>query len=88
MQIHMQSEKNPWPISGTESEVAGIISATISMKTVRESRTVMPGGQHKTPGSRGLQKKKRKKKKPLREENTWVNLVELYIWYAVLDFSP
>lgn len=29
---------------GTESEVAGMISATSSMKTVRESRTVMPSG--------------------------------------------
>lgn len=31
------------PIKGTESDVAGIISATSSIKTVRESRTVMPG---------------------------------------------
>lgn len=28
---------------GTESDVAGMISATSSMKTVSESRTVMPG---------------------------------------------
>ena len=30
------------PIKGTESEVAGMISATSSMKTVRESKTVIP----------------------------------------------
>lgn len=30
---------------GTESDVAGMISATSSMKTVSESRTVMPAGQ-------------------------------------------
>lgn len=30
------------PMSGTESDVAGMISATSSMKTVRESSTVMP----------------------------------------------
>lgn len=30
------------PIKGTESDVAGIISATSSIKTVRERRTVMP----------------------------------------------
>lgn len=59
--VHRQNENGP--IRGTESEVAGIISATISMKTVRESRTVMPGGRHKTPGSSGLQRKRREKKK-------------------------
>lgn len=30
------------PIKGTESDVGGIISATSSMKTVKESRTVIP----------------------------------------------
>lgn len=30
------------PIKGTESEVAGIISATRSMKTVRDNKTVIP----------------------------------------------
>lgn len=30
------------PIRGTESEVAGMISATSSMKTVNDSNTVMP----------------------------------------------
>lgn len=30
------------PMSGTESDVAGMISATRSMKTVSESSTVMP----------------------------------------------
>lgn len=30
------------PMRGTESDVAGMISATSSMKTVSESRTVMP----------------------------------------------
>lgn len=33
------------PIKGTESDVAGIISATRSIKTVSESRTVMPEGK-------------------------------------------
>lgn len=33
-------------MSGTESEVAGIISATINMKTVRERRTVIPKGRN------------------------------------------
>lgn len=33
---------------GTESEVAGMISATSSMKTVRESRTVMPSGDRQS----------------------------------------
>lgn len=33
------------PIKGTESEVAGMISATSSMKTVRDRRTVMPAGE-------------------------------------------
>lgn len=55
-----EKEENNWPISGTESDVAGIISATISMKTVRESRTVMPGGRHKTSGSCGLQRKNKR----------------------------
>lgn len=32
------------PIRGTESDVAGMISATSSMKTVSDSSTVMPGG--------------------------------------------
>lgn len=36
------------PIKGTESEVAGIISATSSIKTVRESRTVMPAKESKS----------------------------------------
>lgn len=40
--------------------MAGIISATINMKTVRESRTVMPGGRHETPGSGGLHGGRRK----------------------------
>lgn len=31
------------PIKGTESEVAGMISATSNMKTVSDSSTVMPG---------------------------------------------
>lgn len=31
------------PMRGTESDVAGMISATRSMKTVSESSTVMPG---------------------------------------------
>lgn len=31
------------PIRGTESEVAGMISATSNMNTVRDSSTVMPG---------------------------------------------
>lgn len=35
------------PISGTDSEVAGMISATSSMKTVRESRTVIPEDESK-----------------------------------------
>lgn len=30
------------PIKGTESDVAGMISATSNMKTVRESKTVIP----------------------------------------------
>lgn len=30
------------PIKGTESEVAGMISATSSMKTVRDNKTVIP----------------------------------------------
>lgn len=33
---------------GTESEVAGMISATSSMKTVKESRTVMPSGDRQS----------------------------------------
>lgn len=55
-QYTMHAKEN-WPIRGTESEVAGIISATISMKTVRDSRTVMPEGSRMTAGSRGLPKK-------------------------------
>lgn len=35
------------PIRGTESEVAGMISATNSMKTVSDSNTVMPGEERK-----------------------------------------
>lgn len=35
------------PIRGTESEVAGIISATNNIKTVRDSSTVMPGEDRK-----------------------------------------
>lgn len=31
------------PIKGTESDVSGMISATSSMKTVSESKTVIPG---------------------------------------------
>lgn len=30
------------PIRGTESDVAGMISATSNMKTVRDSKTVIP----------------------------------------------
>jgi len=30
------------PIKGTESDVAGIISATSNMKTVRDNKTVIP----------------------------------------------
>lgn len=41
--VHRE-EKINLPISGTESEVAGMISATSSMNTVRESRTVIPAG--------------------------------------------
>lgn len=58
--LHRNAWRN-WPIRGTESEVAGIISATISMKTVSESRTVMPGSRHKTPGEKSLLKDKRRK---------------------------
>lgn len=36
------------PISGMESEVAGMISATNSMKTVNESSTVIPVNRFKT----------------------------------------
>lgn len=57
--MHMNAWRN-WPIRGTESEVAGITSATISMKTVSESRTVMPGSRHKTPGEKSLLNKRRK----------------------------
>lgn len=32
---------------GTESDVAGMISATSSMKTVSDSSTVMPGDAHR-----------------------------------------
>lgn len=44
------------PMRGTESEVAGIISATSSMKTVRDSSTVIPAGRHteKQMGSEAL----------------------------------
>lgn len=42
----IQRLKHP-PIRGTESEVAGMISATSSMKTVSESSTVMPWGRDK-----------------------------------------
>lgn len=35
-------KKNTLPIKGTESDVAGMISATKSINTVRESRTVIP----------------------------------------------
>lgn len=36
------------PMRGTESDVAGMISATSSMKTVRDSSTVIPAQtQHK-----------------------------------------
>lgn len=38
-----KSIKSVLPIRGTESEVAGMISATSNMKTVRDSSTVMPG---------------------------------------------
>lgn len=38
---HKHIKLNP-PMRGTESDVAGIISATRSMKTVSESNTVMP----------------------------------------------
>lgn len=36
------------PISGMESEVAGMISATSNMKTVNESSTVIPVNRYKT----------------------------------------
>lgn len=36
------------PISGMESEVAGMISATNNMKTVNESSTVIPVNRYKT----------------------------------------
>lgn len=35
------------PISGMESEVAGMISATNNMKTVSESNTVIPVNRYK-----------------------------------------
>ncbi len=82
------SERNG-PIRGTESEVAGIISATISMKTVRESRTVMPGGRHKTPGSSGLQRKRREKTK-VHEYTQWnsicgmLHLTSRYVFLTLL----
>lgn len=38
-------------MSGTESEVAGMISATSSMKTVRESSTVIPAGTNVSSAS-------------------------------------
>lgn len=41
--------------------MAGIISATISMKTVSESRTVMPGSRYKKPGEKSLLKDSRRK---------------------------
>lgn len=74
-----QNQPNPqrdthWPISGTESEVAGMISATISMKTVRESRTVMPEGRHKKSVRWGLQ------------EKVFLEAYTVCIWYAALDF--
>ena len=41
------------PIRGTESEVAGMISATSSMKTVSDSRTVIPErGRREEDGKR------------------------------------
>lgn len=43
---------------GTESEVAGMISATNSMKTVSDSNTVMPGEDRKI---RKLKKKNKRK---------------------------
>lgn len=44
------------PIRGTESDVAGMISATSSMKTVRESNTVIP--ERETHSSLSGKKKK------------------------------
>lgn len=37
-----RAQKHDPPMRGTESDVAGMISATRSMKTVSESSTVMP----------------------------------------------
>ena len=39
------------PMRGTESEVAGMISATSNMKTVSESSTVMPRGRQEENGN-------------------------------------
>lgn len=41
--VTAKKEKGFLPIRGTESEVAGMISATNNMKTVSDSSTVMPG---------------------------------------------
>lgn len=41
--------------------MAGIISATISMKTVSESRTVMPGSRYKTTRRENSLKDNRRK---------------------------
>ena len=59
--------------------MAGIISATISMNTVRESRTVMPGcrdkdikAQKDTKESQ-IEGRKKKKKQHIREGGTGVS---------------
>lgn len=47
IQFHVINvKKNTLPIKGTESDVAGMISATKSINTVRESRTVIPATKH------------------------------------------
>lgn len=51
-QCYTQKNNLFLPIRGTESEVAGMISATNSMKTVRDSNTVMPGEDKKIRKSR------------------------------------
>lgn len=70
-----ERERQNQPIRGTESEVAGIISATISMKTVRESRTVMPGGRRREPGKQigGFEEEKgRRKNKSALSGTAWL----------------
>lgn len=53
VKIYLKKSKNSAvhiPMRGTESDVAGIISATSSIKTVRDSRTVIPAGKHRDTG--------------------------------------